>query len=150
MRRYVDITGSRTVIIDDYEEGAVSQFSANKEEKCRDCFSVRLGSTAVSFPQSFGGYTTGDKCLLIEQQNKTICYLIEQDKISRIEIDKEKEKVTWQIPNGQIEWQVWQKNGAGLAVEIRKYVKLKDYDLVEKKMENAYVYFIGVSQEVVN
>ena len=45
-------------------------------------------------------------------------------------------------------WIHW--NGAGLAVEIRKYVKLKDYDLVEKKMENAYVYFIGVSQEVVN
>jgi prepilin-type N-terminal cleavage/methylation domain-containing protein len=107
-------------------------------------------NSAVSFPQSFGGYTTDDKCLLIKQKNKTVCYLIEQDKISRIEIDKEKEKITWRIPDGQIEWQVWQKNGEGFAVEIRKYVKLKGYNFVEKKMENAYVYFAGISQEAVN
>jgi len=105
---------------------------------------------AVNFPQNFKEYSANKNCLLIEQKNKTICYLTQQGQISRIVIDDAKGKITWQIPNGKIEWQVWRKDGAGCAVEISKYVELKSYNRVDKKMSNSYVYFAGAYQEAVN
>jgi len=106
-------------------------------------------NSAIGFPESIAKYTASDKCLLIEQQNKVICYLAEQGKISRIVIDKGGE-ITWQIPDGKIEWQVWRKNNAGYAVEIKKYAELKSYNHIEKKMENSYLYFAGVYSEAIN
>jgi prepilin-type N-terminal cleavage/methylation domain-containing protein len=107
-------------------------------------------NSAKSFPQSFQKYSASENRLLIEQQNKTICYTAEQGKISRIVVDEEGEKITWQIPDGKIEWQVWRKDGIGYAVEINKYVELKSYNRVDKKMSNSYVYFAGACQEAVN
>ncbi len=98
---------------------------------------------AVNFPQNFKEYSANKNCLIIEQKNKTICYLAQQEKISRIVIGDAKEKIAWQIPNGKIEWQVWRKDDTGYAVEISKYVELKSYNRVDKKMGNSYVYFAG-------
>ncbi len=113
------------------------------------CIGKDVGS-ATEFPKSLGKYTADDKCLLIKQQDETICYLIEQGTISRIAIGKEGGKSTWQIPDGRIEWQVRQGNGAGRAVEIKKYVELKKYKGTEKRMESSYVYFAGIYPEAVN
>jgi hypothetical protein len=107
-------------------------------------------NSAIGFPQSFGQYATNDKCLLIEQQNEIVCYLAEQGKISRIEVKKGERKIVWQIPDGKIEWQVWRKNGAGYAVEIKKYVAFGRDNHTDKSMANAYVFFAGVYQEAVN
>jgi prepilin-type N-terminal cleavage/methylation domain-containing protein len=107
-------------------------------------------NSAIGFPQSFHTYSTNNSCLLIEQRDNVICYLLKDGKISRIVIDDEGEKITWQIPNGKIEWQVWRKDGAGYAVEIKKYVELKSYNRADKKMSNSYVYFAGAYQEAIN
>jgi prepilin-type N-terminal cleavage/methylation domain-containing protein len=110
-------------------------------------------NSAAGFPQSFGKYVSGDKCLLIENKNNVICYLLEDEKVTRVKLSKDFSKegeVTWRIPAGKIEWQVWSRNGAGYAVEIRKHTELKNYNLVEKKMKNTYVYFVPVGQEAIN
>jgi len=102
---------------------------------------------AVNFPEKIKEYSANKNCLLIEQQNKTVCYLAEQGKVSRMVIDNANGEITWQIPDGKIEWQVWRKNNIGYAVEIRKYVELKSYNRADKKMSNSYVYFTGTYQE---
>jgi prepilin-type N-terminal cleavage/methylation domain-containing protein len=110
-------------------------------------------NSAAGFPQSLGKYVSGDKCLLIENKNNVICYLLEDEKVTRLKLSKDSSKegeVTWRIPAGKIEWQVWSRNGAGYAVEIRKHTELKSYNFVEKKMENTYVYFAGIGQEAIN
>jgi len=107
-------------------------------------------NAAKSFPLSVQEYSTSENCLLLELQNGVICYLLQDGKISRIAINDANEKITWQIPNGRINWQVWRKNGAGYAVEISKYVELESYNRVDKKMRNSYVYFAGAYQEAVN
>ncbi|MFA5293804.1 MAG: prepilin-type N-terminal cleavage/methylation domain-containing protein [Phycisphaerae bacterium] len=106
-------------------------------------------NSAAGFPESFDKYTASERCLLIEQQKKVICYLVEQEEVSRIIIGKEVE-ITWRIPDGKIEWQVWRKNNAGYAVEIKKYTELKSYNHIEKKMENSYLYFADAYSEAVN
>jgi prepilin-type N-terminal cleavage/methylation domain-containing protein len=106
-------------------------------------------NAAKSFPQSFRGYSANENCLLIEQQDKTVCWLAEQGKISRIVVDDANEKIAWRIPDGKMEWQTCQKNGTN-AVEIKKYVELKSYNRTDKKMSNSYVYFAGVYQEAAN
>ncbi|MCX5633719.1 MAG: hypothetical protein NTW93_08620 [Phycisphaerae bacterium] len=107
-------------------------------------------NSAKGFPQSFQEYSTDANSLLIEQQGSVICYLLQDGKISRIVIGDAKEKITWQIPNGKIEWRVWRKNGEGFAVEVKKCVELKSYNRADKKMENAYVYFAGAYKEAKN
>ncbi|MGB8226377.1 MAG: prepilin-type N-terminal cleavage/methylation domain-containing protein [Sedimentisphaerales bacterium] len=107
-------------------------------------------NSAKSFPQSFQEYSTDANSLLIERQGSVICYLLRGEEISRIVIGDAKEKITWQIPNGKIEWQVWRKDGVGYAVEVKKCVELKSYNRVDKRMENAYVYFAGAYKEAKN
>ena len=112
-------------------------------------------NSAIGFPKSFRIYSTSEKCLLIEQKNNLVCYLLQDGRISRLIISGNGsgdtgENISWQIPDGKIEWQVWRKNGIGYAVEIKKYVELKSYNRVDKKMPNSHVYFAGAYQEAVN
>jgi hypothetical protein len=106
-------------------------------------------NSAKGFPQTFQKYSASESCLLIEQQNKTICYIAGQGEISRIVIDEEGGEITWQIPDGKIEWQVWRKDGKGYALEIGKYLELKSHSRIYRKIPNSYVYFAGAYQETV-
>ncbi|MGA2916727.1 MAG: hypothetical protein ABSE89_11945 [Sedimentisphaerales bacterium] len=107
-------------------------------------------NSARGFPQSFSEYSTDANSLLIKRQDDAVCYLLQDGKISRIVVGDANEEITWQIPNGKIEWQVWRKDGAGFAVEVKKYVELKIYNRADKKMENSYVYFAGAYKEAKN
>jgi len=93
--------------------------------------------------------TPKDKSLMIEQDGKKVCYLFEQGTIIRTIIGDEDSKDVWQVPFGKIEWQVWEKDGKGYAVEIKKYVELKRHNNTDKKMENSYVFFPGAFREAV-
>ncbi len=46
LRKYDEITGRRSIIIDEYNDAILSEFGGDNEEKCRDCFFERLGATA--------------------------------------------------------------------------------------------------------
>ena len=106
-------------------------------------------NSAVGFPKAADGYKAGDDCLLIEHKSGTVCYLAGQGEIKKITTGS-KDEIVWQIPNGKIEWHVWEKDGKGYAVEIKKYTELKSYNHTERKMENSFVYFAGAYQEAMN
>lgn len=98
-------------------------------------------NSAVNFPKS------DDNILSIEQSGKTISYLFEQGKITRTVTGTIEDKIIWEIPFGEIEWKVWEKDGQGHAVEIKKYVEFKKHKGSDKRMENSYVFFAGAFEE---
>ena len=103
---------------------------------------------AKGLPESFARYTTNDKQLLIELAEGTICYQLENDEALRGRLtDKpqgEMEETTlWSVPDAEIEWQLWKKDGSGYAVEIRTHIKHKLRRTYQKKMANSHVYFVG-------
>jgi prepilin-type N-terminal cleavage/methylation domain-containing protein len=88
---------------------------------------------------------TSENQLVIEQNGKKICYIFEDGVVLRVADNK----IEMQIPAGKIEWQIWEKDGKGYAVEIKKYLEFKKHKKTEKKMENSYVFFAGVSEDTI-
>jgi hypothetical protein len=68
LRRYDGITGSRSIIIDEYDAGILSEFAGNNEERCRDCFIERLGSAAKYAKRN--GFDAFSTTLLISPYQK--------------------------------------------------------------------------------
>lgn len=89
---------------------------------------------------------TEDGKLVIEQNGKTINYVFNDGKIIR---SSGEDEMQWDMKAGKVDWDVWQKDGKGYAVEISKYVGAARYNGVDKKMENSYVFFAGVQAEAV-
>jgi hypothetical protein len=83
-----------------------------------------------------------DGNLLVMQKEKTINYTFKDAVITRTATSEEG-KSEWEIPQGVVNWHVWEKEGKGYAVEIKKYVELKRHNMIEKKMENTFVFFAG-------
>jgi prepilin-type N-terminal cleavage/methylation domain-containing protein len=89
---------------------------------------------------------TEDGKLVIEQSGKTVNYVFQAGKIIRSSGEDESQ---WDMKGGKVDWNVWQKDRKGYAVEISKYVEAVRYNGVDKKMENSYVFFAGVQAEAV-
>ncbi|OQA02455.1 MAG: hypothetical protein BWY69_01100 [Planctomycetes bacterium ADurb.Bin401] len=79
--------------------------------------------------------------LLLERGDKKIKYVFEEDEITRNISGKD--EIKWEIPQGKIEWKVWEEKGKGIAVEIRKWVEPKKHGRADKRIENSYVFFAG-------
>lgn len=109
-------------------------------------------NSATGFPQSASQYTADANCLLIQQKDKTICYLLHDTAISRLTLSAngEEKDFTSEIPKGKIKWRVWRKNDTGYAVEITKCIEVPTHSRIEKKMQNSYLYFAGAQKEAVN
>lgn len=104
---------------------------------------------AINLPQSFKEHTAGDELLLIEQPDGVICYQIKRGQVLRYKLMDTKEagvedEESWSVPNAEIMWQVWRKEGKGFAVEISTYVKQKLREKLQKKMANSHIYFVGI------
>ena len=68
LRKYDVIAGSRSIIVDDYDPGILSEYGQNNEGKCGACFSERLGSTAEYAKQN--GFDAFSTTLLISPYQK--------------------------------------------------------------------------------
>jgi hypothetical protein len=68
LRKYDVITDSRSIIVDDYDPGILSEYAENNAEKCRACFSERLGSTAEYAKRN--GFDAFSTTLLISPYQK--------------------------------------------------------------------------------
>lgn len=79
--------------------------------------------------------------LMIEGGDKKINYIFEEGQVTR-NVSGEDE-IKWEIPQGKIEWEIWEEKGQGVAVEIRKWVELKKHGRADKRIENSYVFFAG-------
>jgi prepilin-type N-terminal cleavage/methylation domain-containing protein len=106
-------------------------------------------SKAQRLPESFKGYASSDKLLLIElQDNSVICYQIKDDKISRKQLASNHqinypETTSWSIPHAKVRWQILRKNGNGYAVEVRNHIEHEVLGHLEKKMANSHLFYIG-------
>jgi len=108
---------------------------------------------ATGLPESFAGHTAGDELLLIEWPDSIICYQIKNGSVSRRKLtDTQKnggEDVrVWSVPNAEVQWQVWRKNGHGYALEIQTHVKQKLRAKWQKKMANSHLYFAGLLERL--
>lgn len=102
---------------------------------------------AEQLPQSFAGLRTDDELLLIKSADGCIWYQLEEGKVLRGRLtetgrDIGEDKVAWSVPKAKVEWQVWRKNGAAYAVEVRTHIKHNYRGWQQKKMANSHVYFV--------
>jgi hypothetical protein len=47
------------------------------------------------------------------------------------------------VPNAEIEWRLWKKDGLGYAVEVHTHIKYKLRERFQEKMANSHLYFLG-------
>jgi hypothetical protein len=55
--------------------------------------------------------------------------------------------MVWSVPHGWIEWQVWNKNKTGCAVEVSTCIEDKIFGHTRKKMANSNLFFAGTLLE---
>jgi len=110
-------------------------------------------NSAKAFPKSFKTFSANEQSLLIELAEAVICYQFEEDRILRRTIannQKGDEVISWPVPKAKIEWKLLEKNGIGVAVEVKTYIeRIRNYKL-EKKMANSHLYFAGIYAEAIN
>jgi hypothetical protein len=103
---------------------------------------------AKRLPDSFAGHTTNDKLLLIELAEGMICYQLEDGRVLRRRLTDtpqgREEARVWAMPNANVEWRLWRRQGRGYAVEVKTHIKHKLRKKLQKKMANSHLYFSGV------
>jgi hypothetical protein len=57
--------------------------------------------------------------------------------------------IIWSAPHSRIEWQVWNKDQTGYAVELRTYIEDKDLGLIRRKLANNYLFFADTLSKAV-
>ncbi len=106
---------------------------------------------ADELPQSAGNYTANDTTLLVETDGDIVCYRLEQGRVLRFSTaDAGREgftPVAWRLPNAQIQWKVWRKNGHGYAVQLQRYIEYGIRRKRQKKLANAHLYFVGTVEK---
>jgi len=117
---------------------------------------------AKGFPAEFAGRTADNKLLLVELPEGVVGYQIEEGRVTRSivgagprarpgqphgvaptsgELDQER---AWSIPDGRVEWQVWQKDGRRYAVEVKTNIEFRFHGRTEKKMAQTHLFYGGV------
>jgi prepilin-type N-terminal cleavage/methylation domain-containing protein len=103
---------------------------------------------AKALPDSFAGYSTDDKLLLIELAEGAICYQLEDGRVLRRRLTDtqqgREEPRVWSMPNAQVEWRLWRQQGHGYAVEVKTHIKHRLRKKLQEKMANSHLYFLGV------
>jgi len=107
---------------------------------------------AVAFPDAFGGGTSNDELLLIELTEGVVSYEFNEQEIVRRKLSgtaegSDEDIMRWPARHAKIQWQIRQENDKAYAVEIKTWIEHKSGDLVERKMENAHLYFVGAYRE---
>ncbi|MHC4758615.1 MAG: hypothetical protein ACYTE8_08155 [Planctomycetota bacterium] len=106
-------------------------------------------NTAEEFPKSHGDYTANERSLLITTANNVICYQFEEDKIIRLTLSKIDSEIidtaSWPTQNAIIKWQHLQQNKLE-GLEIQTYIEHRLGSVVEKKMANSHLYFVGTDE----
>ena len=149
---FLSLKGLPSILLRD-----ISRFNRTIEANTSMCHMLarlhRDVSSANGLPASFGRYTTNNELLLIDSADGTLCYQLKDEKILRYKLTAAGQKsdtnvATWSVPNGKVQWQLWQENGRGYAVAVKTYIEQNILGHhVEKKMSNTHLYFAGTRQE---
>jgi len=98
---------------------------------------------AKALPNSYDKYTAGDKVVLIELVDETICYELTDGKILRHRLGKPQAPTVWAVPNAQIKWRVRRREDTGYAVEVKTHIRYEIPKELKEKMANSHLYFLG-------
>ena len=102
---------------------------------------------AGRLPEAVEGYAADANALLIEHPDEVIRYELKDGKILRHKLPKDRSDsetpTVWSVPNAEIQWRLWKKDGLGYAVEVRTQIKYKLREKFQEKMANSYLYFLG-------
>jgi len=103
---------------------------------------------ANGLPKSFAGKTGSDQILLIELAEGVICYQLKDGQVVRQKLTdtsqgKAEEPRIWSIPHANVEWNVWERNGQGYAVETNTHIEYGRRGQWIKKMAHTHLYFAG-------
>jgi type II secretory pathway component PulJ len=102
---------------------------------------------AGRLPEAVEGYAADANALLIEHPDEVIRYELKDGKIARCKLAKDSSDTqtptVWSVPNAEIEWRLWKKDGLGYAVEVRTYIRHKLREKFQEKMANSHLYFLG-------
>jgi len=102
---------------------------------------------AGRLPEAVEGYAADANALLIEHPDEVIRYELKDGKIVRHKLAKDRSNTqtptVWSVPNAEIEWRLWKKDGLGYAVEVRTHIKYKLRERFQEKMANSHLYFLG-------
>lgn len=104
-------------------------------------------SAAKALPESAGQHTAGEELLLIELPDGVLSYQLKDGKVLRcrlIDLQQQDENArVWSLPNCQVQWRTWQKDGKGYAVEVRTSIRFKLRTKYQNRMANSHLYFLG-------
>lgn len=96
--------------------------------------------------------TTDGGLLLIELPEGTLAYEMAQDYTLRCSRGTDPNspeyiRTTWPIFPARIQWQVWEKNSQGYALEISTFIEYYRPPKKKKKLSNSYVFFTKTLRE---
>ena len=102
---------------------------------------------AGRLPNAVEGYAADANGLLIAHPDEVIRYELKDGKIVRHKLAKDRSNTqtptVWSVPNAEIEWRLWKKDGLGYAVEVHTHIKYKLRERFQEKMANSHLYFFG-------
>jgi prepilin-type N-terminal cleavage/methylation domain-containing protein len=103
---------------------------------------------AKAMPESSGQYTAGEGLLLIEIADGVLGYQLKDGKVLRYRLtgrqeEQEENARVWSLPNSQVQWRTWRKDGRGYAVEVRTSIRYKLRSKYQQRMANSHLYFLG-------
>jgi prepilin-type N-terminal cleavage/methylation domain-containing protein len=103
---------------------------------------------AKAMPESSGQYTAGEGLLLIEITDGVLGYQLKDGKVLRYRLagrqeEQEENARVWSLPNSQVQWRTWRKDGNGYAVEVRTSIRYKLRSKYQQRMANSHLYFLG-------
>jgi len=108
---------------------------------------------AVDFPETYKSFQAGRDTLIIQLPDTHICYQLNNDKLIRFEPtsapENRKTSRYWAVPKAKIQWNILQKNNKPYAVAVTTCIERKSGNYTEKKMKNAYLFFVGADLEPV-
>jgi type II secretory pathway component PulJ len=102
---------------------------------------------AGRLPEAVEGYAADANALLIEHPDELIRYELKDGKIVRHKLPKDhsdtQAPTVWSVPNAEIQWRLWKKDGLGYAVEVHTHIKHRLREEFQEKMANSHLYFLG-------
>lgn len=103
---------------------------------------------AKAMPESSGQYTAGEGLILIEIADGVLGYQLKDGKVLRYRLtgrqeEQEENARVWLLPNSQVQWRTWRKDGRGYAVEVRTSIRYKLRSKYQQRMANSHLYFLG-------
>ncbi len=95
-----------------------------------------------------GDGRVGGDLLLIESGEGVISYEFDGDRVVRslaVDDPNVPGESIWSVPHARIDWDVWRRNNAGYALEVRTAIERTVLDRREIKLRNSHLFFVGIA-----